>query len=255
MWMSTNFLKINEGKTQFMSFTPRYQNCDILTNTCISFGGSLIFPSPEGTNLGVKFDNAMSFSSQINSITSKGYFYLNNFTRVADKCDFNLKVQMVTSYILPLIDYCNFVLVSASQSNRYKVQKLLNSAVRFIFNLHGKKRRRSITPYLSKLHILPIDYRIKYKLCLLVYKCIYNAAPQYLRDFFSLKVCYSRLRSSSDLLQLQTVIPKSSYGEFAFSYVAAKSWNDLPLEVRQASNLNVFKTSLKTYFYRCCYCN
>ena len=254
LWMSNNFLKINESKTQFMIIAPQKYNCRILSDVCISFGGSSIFPSEEGVNLGVKFDDSMSFSGHINAITSKGYFYMNNFFRIADKLNYDLKVQMVMTYILPLIDYCNLILVSATQSNRYQLQKLLNSAVRFIFNLHGKRRRLSITPYLEKLHILPIDYRIQYKLSLLVYKCIYGAAPQYLCDLFNAKVSYSSLRSSSDLLLLHTNVSNSAYGDYAFSNVASKYWNNLPLNIRQSPTIDVFKTSLKTYLYRQCYC-
>ena len=168
MWMSNNFLKINEDKTQFMIIAPPKLNRERFSNIYISFGGSLLFPTTEGANLGVTFDDTMTFSNHINTITSKGYFYMNNFYRVADKLNYDLKVQMVMTYILPLIDYCNIILISATQSNRYKLKKLLNCAVRFIFNLHGNKRQLSITPYMEKLHVLPIDYRIQYKLCLLV---------------------------------------------------------------------------------------
>ena len=254
MWMSRNFLKINEDKTQFMIIASPQLNRKRFSDICISFGGSLLFPSVEGVNLGVTFDNTMSFSSHIKATTSKGYFYMNNFYRVADKLNFDLKVQMVMTYILPIIDYCNLVFVSATQSDRYKLQKLLNSAVRFIFNLHGKKRQRSITPYMKKLHILPVDSRIKYKLCLLVYKCIYGAAPQYLCDLFSAKVTDSRLRSSTDLLILQTNVSKTTYGDCAFANVAARNWNELPIDVRQSSSVDLFKSSLKTYLFRQCYC-
>ena len=255
LWMSNNFLKINEGKTQFMIITPQSSNCTILSDVCISFGGSTIFPSITGTNLGVTFDSAMSFNAHINSLTSKGYFYMNNFYRIADKLDYDVKVQMVMTYILPIIDYCNLVLVSATQSARYKLQKLMNSAVRFIFNLHGKRKRLSITPYLEELHILTIEYRIQYKLCLLVYKCIYGTAPTYLCELFSSKVSYSHLRSASDVLQLETDDTNSVYGEYAFSNVASKHWNMLPQEVRQAPSVDVFKKLLKTYLYRKCYSN
>ena len=254
MWMSNNFLKINEDKTQFMIIAPPKLNRERFSNICISFGGSLLFPTTEGANLGVTFDDTMSFSNHINTITSKGYFYMNNFYRVADKLNYDLKVQMVMTYILPLIDYCNIILISATQSNRYKLQKLLNCAIRFIFNLHGKKRRLSITPFMEKLHVLPIDYRIQYKLCLLVYKCIYGAAPQYLCDMFSAKVTDSRLRSSSDLLMLEATVSKTTYGDYAFANAASKSWNILPMNVKQSPSIEVFKSSLKTFLYRKCYC-
>ena len=252
-WMSSNFLKINESKTQFLIVSPKNSNVSLFADMLISFGGSIILPSDNATNLGVEFNSSMSFESHINSITSKGYYYLNNFYRVADKLTFDLKVQLITTYILPLLDYCNVVLTAATQSNVNKLQKVLNSAVRFVFGLNGRKYRYSISPYLKRLHILPVNFRIRYKLCLLVYKCIQGLAPKYLCELLSEKVSYERLRSSNDLLALHVDIPNRSYGEHAFSHAASVQWNLLPQALRLTASLNEFKSRLKTHFFRKCY--
>ena len=131
--MSNNFLKINEDKTQFMIIASPQLNRKRFSDVCISFGGSLLFPTVEGVNLGVTFDDSMSFSSHIKSTTSKGYYYMNNFYRVADKLNYDLKVQMVMTCILPLIDYCNLVLISATQSDRHKLQKAIKQYCMFYF--------------------------------------------------------------------------------------------------------------------------
>ena len=149
-WMASKFLKINESKTQLMIFIPKTHYYNIFSDVCLSFGGSTIFPSVIATNLGITLDNSMSMSSQINSITSKGYFYLHNFYKVADKLNYDLKVQLITTYILPLIDYCNVLYTCSTKSYRHKLQKLLNSSARFIFNLKGRRRKLSVTPYLKK---------------------------------------------------------------------------------------------------------
>ena len=175
LWMSTNFLKVNEDKTQFLVISPKINQYNMFSDLCISFGGSTILPSYTAKNLGVTLDSNMSMITYINAITSRGYFYLHNFYKVADKLTYDLKVQLVTTYILPLLDYCNVLLFSATKVDRAKLQKLLNNAVRFIFNLNGKRKRKfHITPYLKKLHILPIESRIIYKLCLYVYKSIHG---------------------------------------------------------------------------------
>ena len=36
-----------------------------------------------------------------------------------------------------------------------------------------------------------------------------------------------------------------SYGDWPFSVIGPKLWNDLPLEVRQSANINAFKRTLK----------
>ena len=256
VWMSTNFLKVNEDKTQFLIISPKTNNRSIFSDLCISFGGSIIIPSDTAKNLGVILDSNMSMIDNINAITAKGYYYLHNFYKVADKLTYDLKVELITTYILPLIDYCNVLLFCATKVNRAKLQKLLNNAVRFIFNLNGKrKRKQHITPFLKKLHILPIESRIIYKLCLFVYKCIYGLAPKYLCDLIVPKITYSGLRSSNDFFCLDYTIPKSKYEENAFSYVAPYHWNKLPYNVRMSPSLDVFKSSLKTYLFSNVYCD
>ena len=47
----------------------------------------------------------------------------------------------------------------------------------------GKPRFCHVTPLLFHLHWLPISYRIKFKILLLTFKCLYGQAPNYLIDF------------------------------------------------------------------------
>ena len=151
--------------------------------------------------------------------------------------------------MLPLIDYCNITLLAASKLYIDKLQKLLNNAVRFIFNLTGKKYRCSITPYLKQLHILPVLLRIKYKVALTVYKCFHDLAPSYLQDLIKPKFTFSHLRSSNDVYSLQSVVPKSKYGESTFEYAAPRVWNALPINVKHSPSLDCFKKRLKSHYF------
>ena len=128
-------------------------------------------------------------------------------------------------------------------------QKLMNSSIRFIFNLTGRRYRKSITPYMKKLHILPVEYRIKYKVCSIVYKCLHDIAPRYLQDLIVPKITYDFLRSSNDLYMLETMIPKSKYGERSFSCIAPVIWNELPQDIKMSPTLERFKQCLKTHYF------
>ena len=74
-----------------------------------------------------------------------------------------------------------------TEKNLQKLQKIQNNAVRFIYGLYGKRRKEPISPYLKKLHFLPVRFRIKFKLCLLVFKCINDLAPEYLKELIFLR--------------------------------------------------------------------
>ena len=58
-----------------------------------------------------------------------------------------------------------------------KLQSVLNAAVRFIYNAG---RRVEARPLLIRAHILPVRYRIIYKVCLLTYKALHGEAPDYI---------------------------------------------------------------------------
>ncbi len=57
------------------------------------------------------------------------------------------------------------------------------------------------------------------------------------------------LRSS----QLEIPRVHTKQGESAFSYFAARSWNQLPEEIKCAKTLATFKSSLKTHIFSCAF--
>ena len=105
-----------------------------------------------------------------------------------------------------------------------------------------------------KLHFLPVDYRIKFKISLLVFKCINNIAPDYLATLIKLRnpSKYS-VRLDDDYFLLEYVSVNIKRSEGAFSYRAPKIWNKLPYELRSLNDLSKFKRSLKSYYFKAAY--
>ena len=125
---------------------------------------------------------------------------------------------------------------------KFKIQKALNTAVRFIYNL---KQRVSITAHLKKAHFLPVIYRIQYKQCIEVFNILNNLSPSYLNDFLHIYTPQKQgLRSSNDFAVVKTNHPCKT-----LSYVMCKQWNALPFSIRSLTVLKDFKTALKTYYF------
>ena len=127
-----------------------------------------------------------------------------------------------------------------------KLQRVQNAAARLILGI-GKFSH--ITQALYELHWLPVSLRIDYKILLWTFKCIYGLAPT--SDLISIKSnSLYNLRSTGKLLLDH---PKgkmlTTLGERSFSAAAPKLWNELPVELRQATSLNSFKSRLKTYLF------
>jgi len=109
-----------------------------------------------------------------------------------------------------------------------------------------------ITPALYELHWLPVSVRIDYKILILTFKCIFGQAPTYLSDLISIKSnSLYNLRSTGKLLldnpkgKMLTTLKARS-----FSAAAPKLWNDPPVELRQVTSLDSFKSRLKTYLFK-----
>ena len=79
-----------------------------------------------------------------------------------------------------MVDYCNSLLFGATATVARKLQAVLNASARYI----GELRRFDHISLVLKdeLHWLPVEYRIRYKLALLVYKCLHAAGPTYLPE-------------------------------------------------------------------------
>ena len=59
------------------------------------------------------------------------------------------------------------------------------------------------------------------------------------------------LRSSKDHLRLEEPnFNMKTYGQRAFSVAAPRLWNKLPFEVRACSDVNLFKSKLKTFLFK-----
>src|SRR6218665_1069422 len=77
------------------------------------------------------------------------------------------------------------------------LQSVLNAAARLICN---RRKYDHITLLLRDvLHWLPVPFRIKYKLCLLVFFSLHGAAPEYVRD------CCTGTHSSASGLRLRSL--------------------------------------------------
>ena len=115
-----------------------------------------------------------------------------------------------------------------------------------------KSKRRKydhISPVLRKLHWLPVEHRIRYKILLLTFKALNGHAPQYLSALISKYVPPRPLRSEDQYLLSSPRWRLETFGKRAFSKAAPTLWNPLPLSVKQAPSIDSFKTRLKTYLF------
>ena len=122
-----------------------------------------------------------------------------------------------------------------------------NNAARLIH----RKRQGHVTQLLINLHWLPVEARIDYKICTLVFKCQNQSAPLYLQDLvIPYKPNRDNMRSATSHRMDPPKVKQKRAGERSFLYAAAKLWNELPLDLRFCSSIDSFKSALKTYLFK-----
>ena len=245
LWASKNYLKLNDSKSKLLVVSSKLNKHTICTDLFQNFS-----KETKVRNLGVVIDEKLNFRSQINRVCQTGFYLLKNLRRISSKLqDTSLKILIVKSCILSHIDYCNSLYVFLPDNQIKKLQRLMNSAIRFIYNIRLSDNY-SITYYMKKCHFLPVKARIEYKIAMLVYKCFNNLAPPYLQNLIHSKTSLASLRVYEDKFLLKT--PKLSsynYKNRQFSSAAPRIWNKLPQEIRRSGSLLIFQSKLKTYLF------
>jgi hypothetical protein len=241
-WMADNFLQLNESKFEVMVFGPpkRAEQISVELGTL----GSKV--TTHARNLGVIFDAELKFDKQINAVVKGSFFQLRGIARMKGFLSTKDMEIVIHAFISSRLDYCNSLYVGVSKKSRARLQLVQNAAARL---LTGTSKYSCITPVLASLHWLPVEFRVQFKVLLMVYKGLHGQAPAYISELLQ-HHCTSRpLRSSqSSLLK----VPKSrlkTKGDRAFSVAAPRLWNGLPAYIKAYDSIEAFKSPLKTYLF------
>ena len=105
---------------------------------------------PQSKNLGIVIDTNLSLKNQISQVCKRGYFFLRNLWKISGKLNsIQIKIQMAHACIINQIDYCNSLYYNLPKKEINRLQKLMNSTTRFIFNIRNP--RTHITPYFKNV--------------------------------------------------------------------------------------------------------
>ncbi len=126
-WMKEHHLQLNLVKTELLVFpaTPTLQH-----DFTIQLGSSTITPSCSVRNLGVIFDEQLTFKDHI--------------AKTARSCRFIRKIRpfltehaaqlLVQALVISRLDYCNALLAGLPSNTIKPLQMIQNAAARLVFN-------------------------------------------------------------------------------------------------------------------------
>ena len=153
-------------------------------------------------------------------------------------------------YVTSRLDYCNSLLYGINGYLVSQLQRCQNNAARIV---SLRRKYDHITPVLEDLHWLPVEYRINYKILLLAYKAQHGMAPPYLSSLLSPYKPGRSLRSEGKHLLTTPRYRLEGFGKRCFAHAAPSLWNALPITIKCAQSIDIFKSNLKTHLFNIAY--
>lgn len=234
-------LKLNPNKSAIIYFGPAKNWA--AQNLNVSINDVKIPIVDEYKNLGVVFDSTLRFRNQVSKVLQKAYINLRNIYKGKDVLNFGLKKSLCEALVLSHLNYCNFVYGPCLDvSTKFKLQKVQNSCIRFIYNL---KRSDHVSNKLHDLKWLNISDRQKLHFACFLHKLIKSESPSYLFEKLTRRDNVHP-RATRFNAHYQTPKINKAMTQSCFSYTSVKLLNQYPI-ISQSKNISfcTFKSKLK----------
>ena len=150
-----------------------------------------------------------------------------------------LRKHLIQMLLFQVIDYCCLVYNNLSNDINSKLQKLVNSGIRYIY---GLKWWEHITPYRRELGWLTTTARAKYFAANLLRKIFNTATPSYLLAFFDFTVANRSVSGEMKPLDIRGFNTETLKKSFHIS--SAYLWDSLPSNIRNIISVPHFKSCL-----------
>ena len=146
--------------------------------------------------------------------------------------------------MISCVDYCNTVLAKSPKVTTDNLQRVVNSAAHVISNT-GKYDSGLTRILYDDLHLLDVTDRIRFKLAVLLYRCLQRTALQYLMNSCMPTIDVAGRQHLRSATQRKLIVPRYRLNSFGPS-----TWNSLPDSLREPElSLDMFRRQLKTYLF------
>jgi len=193
LWFMQNKLQLNPDKSEAMVMGTANQLQAASSLTLVKVTGVDLSVADDIKVLGVLLDRRLTFDKHVSTVAQSCNDHAPAIRHIQHLLTMDLAQTLACSLILSRIDYCNAVLHNAPSGTMHELQRVQNNATRII---HQAPRRSHAYSLLKKLHWLPVEQRISYKLALLTFKTRQTSAPAYLSLHIIARSRTRSLRSS-----------------------------------------------------------
>ena len=246
-WLSANKLTLNMTKTEFMLIASRQKLSQFMESPSLAINENAIEQVTSAKCLGVYVDQNINWECHIENVSKKIACAIGAIKRIRHLTPLNVLVNVYNSLIQPHFDYCNVVWGNCNKGLSEKLQRLQNRAARILMSASYDS---NLDDLFRALGWRRLYYQRLEQKSILMYKTLHGMTPDYLRSRFVYRdnVSAYRLRNTENKLVLPQ--PRTDYLKRSFLYSGAQLWNNLPVDLRQASSLTDFKSKLSRHSFK-----
>ena len=175
--MEINRLVLNKEKTKGMLFGMR-QRLEAVANFYITISGTNVEMVSKFTYLGVTLDEELKWKAHAEDVHKKVSKRLGLLRRIRSSLTLQAAQAVYKNIIEPIFSYADTAWGELPESSITSMQRLQNRAAKIVTCQRSTRTAQNIVnwPVLETLR--------KIHKCILVYKCLRNFDPIYLKNYF-----------------------------------------------------------------------
>ena len=249
-YCKNNILKLNEGKCEFLIVGSKH-NIKKLTDKILD--PIIINDKPikrvlTARSLGLNYDELLSWNKQVNICIGRAISKFKEFYNCKRMLSLESKKILCESNVLSQFNYADVVYMNMNKILQYKIQKIQNICVRFIFNCKSKKDV-SVSALRKKLGWFSMSERRTIHGLTFMFKIANGFAPNYLSDLITFTNEIHRVNTRSSRRNCIWISKdiKTKSRRNALIFCMSNLYNKLPEDIITSASVNMFKDKLNKY--------
>ena len=241
LWFRKNGMKVNANKTQLIVLGT-CQNLRLMPQIQVEFMGAMVVGSRTVKNLGVVFDQNMTFSAHVDDVVRRCTGLLCGLSHSSHSLPRDTLQTIVQALVVSTLRYCISVYGVCGITQMARLQKMFHFGARVI---SGRRKYDHISEVLKDLNWLTVGNMHQYHSLTLLKQILFAGQPESLYSSLVTRGdIHHRVTRQADRLDRPVIRTDSGRRRFLFS--AATAYNALPQSLRDMGPRR-FRPELREY--------
>ena len=245
-WLDANKLALNVSKTNFIIFhSPQNSLGETVT---IKIGKEHVKQTKYVKFLGLLLDENLNLKYHLSELSKKLARTCGIFFKIRHLLPTDVLVSLYNSLFASFLQYGIIVWGLTYDTHIKPIYILQKKVVRAIAFMNFTSPS---SPIFSDLKILKLYDLFHLKLLLFVYESVNRISPSVFHNFFEILADVhqhdTRQARKGDIFM--TRHNTLQYGERSIRYTGAKSWNNIPFNIKQSPSVTSFRRQVKLHLF------